>query len=242
MVPSLSSNRPTSLSGRSHSSVRVRNSWHFSRSARKRPVASRSKTRSSDLNTQNLRQRRLNRPCTNLESPLTMPDIPSRPNRTIRLALTLARLALVLAVLWQGARFVFRYDPRDDLRRVDALFVAGRYHDALDAADGLAARAPRFAPALVRLGMLRALRDERPAASRSLAQAIGLGLSGPDRDLARLYQGRVAAAAGLRDEARQFWTVIDARSPLFPLRRVLEAESLLAVGDYAGAEAAYRTA
>jgi Flp pilus assembly protein TadD len=163
-------------------------------------------------------------------------------NSCLRAIFILARLALALAALWQGAQFVFRTGPRDDLRRVDALFAAGHYHDALVASSGLIARVPRFAPAFARLGMIHAVRNDQPAADRALATAIGLGLGGRDHDLVRLYQGRVAASAGLRDEAEQFWSVIGERSPLFPMRRVLEAENLLAVEDYADAEAAYRAA
>ncbi|HEX9372575.1 MAG TPA: tetratricopeptide repeat protein [Roseiflexaceae bacterium] len=152
------------------------------------------------------------------------------------------RLALALIVLWQGARLVFRSDPRDDLRRIDAQFTSGRYYDALQEAAALTAREPNFAPGWARVGMLHAIRDEQPAASQSLGYAIGLGLAGRDYELARLYQGRVATAAGQRDEAAQFWALVAEPSPLFPIRRVLEAESLLAAQDYAGAEAAYRAA
>lgn len=153
-----------------------------------------------------------------------------------------ARIALALALLWQGARLIFRPDPRDDLRRIDALFTAGRYHDALADAQALTAGSPRFAPGLLRLGMIRAVRNEQPAASRALASALGMGLDGSDYDLARLYQGSVSAAAGQRDEALRFWSAIAPRSPLYPVRRALEAESLLSAEDYADAEATYRAA
>jgi tetratricopeptide (TPR) repeat protein len=149
---------------------------------------------------------------------------------------------LALAALGQAARWVFRPDPLDDLRHADALFLAGRYHDARAAYVALTSRAPRFAPAFVRLGIVYAVRDERASANETLSTALGLGLSQGDRDLVRLYQGRVAAADGRRDEAARFWDAIDTRAALFPLRRVLEAESLLAIADYAGAEAAYRDA
>jgi tetratricopeptide (TPR) repeat protein len=118
----------------------------------------------------------------------------------------------------------------------------GRYHDARGAYAALVARAPDFALARARLGMVYAVRGERTAAGESLARAIGLGLVGRDRDLARLYQGQVAAGSGLRDESAQVWRTIGARSPFYPLRGILEAEQLLFTGDYAGAEAAYRAA
>jgi tetratricopeptide (TPR) repeat protein len=145
-------------------------------------------------------------------------------------------------VLGQSARLVFRPDSQDDLRRLDAIFAAGRYHDALNAALALTWRDPGFAPGWARLGMLRVIRDEQPLASQALGYAVGLGLTSRDSDLVRLYQARVATLAGQRDEAAQFWALVGERSPLYPSRRVLEAESLLAAQDYAGAEATYRAA
>jgi Flp pilus assembly protein TadD len=88
--------------------------------------------------------------------------------------------------------------------------------------------------------MLRVIRGERDWASQALGYAIGLGLRGADVDLVRLYQGRVATLEGHRDEAAQFWAMVGERSPVSAMRRVLEAETLLAAQDYAGAEAAYR--
>jgi hypothetical protein len=153
-----------------------------------------------------------------------------------------ATLILALAILWQAARLTFRPDRQDDLRRVDALFVSGRYYDALSLALALTHREPRLAAGWARLGLLRAVRDEQSLASQALGYAIGLGLRGHEYDLARLYQGRVATAAGHRDEAAQFWAQVGTDAALYPLRRVLEAESLLAAQDYAGAEATYRAA
>jgi hypothetical protein len=160
----------------------------------------------------------------------------------LRLVFSVAQFALILAVLWQSARLAFRPDPQDAMRRLDGLFVAGRYHDALRAATDLTRRAPDFAPGWARLGMLRTIRGEQTLASQALGYAVGLGLRGRDYDLARLYQARGATAASQRDEAAQFWGLVGERSPLYRLRRVLEAEGLLAVQDYAGAEAAYRAA
>jgi Flp pilus assembly protein TadD len=158
------------------------------------------------------------------------------------LVFSLAQLALVLAVLWQAARLALRPDPQDALRELDGLFIAGRYHEALGVATDLTRRAPAFAPGWARLGMLRTIRGEQTVASQALGYAIGLGLRGHDYDLARLYQARIATAAGERNEAVQFWGLVGEQSPLYRLRRVLEAEGLLAVQDYAGAEAAYRAA
>ncbi len=169
-------------------------------------------------------------------------NLSGRVDKSIKVLFSLASLTLVLLVLWQSARLTFRPDPRDDLRRADALFAAGRYHDAFAAYQALAAKAPRFAPVFARLGAVRLVRGEHLAADRLLAYALGLGLRDEEAELVRLYQGRVASAANLRDEASQFWERIDERSALFPLRRVLEAERLLATGDYAGAEATYRAA
>jgi Flp pilus assembly protein TadD len=158
------------------------------------------------------------------------------------LILRLAQLGLVLAVLWQSARLAFRPDPQDDLRRIDGLFTSARYHDALRATLELTRRTPEFAAGWARLGILRAIRGERTLASQALGYAVGLGLQGRDRDLARLYQALVASSSDQRDEAAQFWSLVAEPSPFYRLRRVLEAESLLAAQDYAGAEAAYRAA
>lgn len=162
--------------------------------------------------------------------------------RAARALLGLLGLGVAVASLWQAARLTLRPDPRDALRQADAQFVAGHYYDALARYQGLAARSPSFAQAPLRRGMVEAIRGEHEAAGRSLALALGLGLGGLDHDLARLYQGRSSAALGLRDEAAQFWATIGDDSPAAPLRRVLEADSLLRIGDYAGAEARYAAA
>lgn len=163
-------------------------------------------------------------------------------SRIGRSAPPLLALALALLVLWQAAGLVFRADPLNELRRADVLFVAARYHDARLAYGAIVQRRPDFAPALVRLGIVYAVRDERDAADKALASALGRGLSRRDYDLVRLYQGRVAASAGQFDQAARLWGAIEAGSPLFSLRRVLEAERFLSIADYAGAEASYRAA
>lgn len=154
----------------------------------------------------------------------------------------IARLALALAVIWQAASLAAARSPHDDLRRADALFLAGRYHDALAAYRQMTVAQPRFAPAWARRGMVETVRGEHGAASRSLATALGLGLRGDDYALTRLYQGRVSLRMGLRDEAGQFWGTVGPGSRLLPLRRVLEAESLLRANDVSAAEAAFRAA
>ena len=143
--------------------------------------------------------------------------------------------------MWQAWQFVARPDPLDTLRRGDTLFMAGRYHDANIVYAQLIARDPTLARAYARQGIVAAVRGEFAAASRSLAQAIGLGLSGDERDLTRLYQGYTALNMGRPDEAIGIWQTVDVNSALLPLRRVLEAEHLLRAGDYASAEAAFRS-
>jgi len=153
-----------------------------------------------------------------------------------------AQLFIVLLVLWQGARFASRPDILDDLRHADALFAAGRYHDARAAYAAVVMRAPRLASARLRLGIVYAVRNERVAANEQLAYALGIGLSQSDYELARIYQGWLAAEAVHHDQAVRYWATIGERSAWLPVRRALEAESLLALADYAGAEAAYRAA
>jgi tetratricopeptide (TPR) repeat protein len=147
---------------------------------------------------------------------------------------------LALLLLWQGARLTFRPDRLDELRHADALFAAGRYHNARAAYIAVVTRAPRLAPALLRLGIVYAVRNERAAANEQLAYALDAGLSQADYGLARLYQGWLAAEAGQRDQAMRYWATIGEHSAWLPLRRALEAENLLALADYAGAEANYR--
>jgi Tfp pilus assembly protein PilF len=151
-----------------------------------------------------------------------------------------AQLVLVLLLLGQGARLTFRPDRLDELRHADALFAAGRYYEARAAYTALVTRAPRLAPALLRLGVVYAVRNERAAANEQLAYALDAGLSQADYELARLYQGWLATQAGQRDQALRYWATIGEHSAWQPLRRAMEAENLLAQADYAGAEASYR--
>lgn len=156
--------------------------------------------------------------------------------------LALLGMAVALGLLWQGARLVFQPDSRDDLRRADALFAAGRYHDARAAYAAIVDRHPRFAAGLLRLGVVCAVRGERDAATQALALAIAAGADPAEREVIRLYQGQLAATAGRQAEAARFWRLIGAGSPLLGVQRVLEAESRLSAGDDAGAEERYRSA
>lgn len=151
-------------------------------------------------------------------------------------------LAAALLLLGIAARAVFAPDPRDDLRRADALFLAGRYHDARAAYAALTARWPRFAPGWLRLGVVSALRAEPAAADTALLAAVGAGAAPADLALARLYQGALAARAGQAGQAREFWAQVSAPARLLAARRLLEAEQQLAEGQYAAAEASYRSA
>lgn len=152
-------------------------------------------------------------------------------------AALLAGLALALA-----ARLAFRADPRDDLRRADALFRAARFYDARAAYTALAARAPALPEAWLRLGMLGALRGEPAAADRAFLAALAAGAAPPDQALIRLYQGQLAARAGRPAEAAPFWSRIEPGTALFGPRTLLEAELRLAAGDYPAAESGLRTA
>lgn len=156
--------------------------------------------------------------------------------RAARALLNLLLLALALVILWQSARLVFRSDRLDEMRRGDQLFAAGRYHEALDVYHTLAWRELRYAPAWARLGMVLTIRGQNGPAARTLAYALGQGLTGVDHDLARLYQGRTALAQGHPDEAAGFWRTVPPDSSLYPIRRTLESESRLRAADYAGAE------
>jgi tetratricopeptide (TPR) repeat protein len=158
----------------------------------------------------------------------------------LQACLRAAQLVLALLLLWQGARLTFRPDELDDLRDADALFAHGRYHAARAAYAAVVLRTPRLAPALLRLGIVYAVRNERVAANEQLTHAINAGLSQADYELARLYQGWLAAQAGQRDQAARYWAAIGEHSAWLPLRQALEGESLLALADYPAAEASYR--
>ncbi len=154
----------------------------------------------------------------------------------------LAMIVIIVGVVWQSAHLVFRADPINQLRYADALYVSGQYYDAIGVYRELTDRSPAFTRALIRRGMVETVRGEGIRASRTFAQALSLGLIGLEHDLARLYQGRASIINGHPSEAVGFWRTITAESPLFSYKQVLEAESLLHSGDYAGAELTYRQA
>lgn len=94
-----------------------------------------------------------------------------------RIVLQFTLLLVALLLLGLAARAVFQPDPRDALRPADALFLSGRYHDARAAYAAVAARWPQFAPGLLRLGVVAALRDERVPADQAFLAVIGAGAS-----------------------------------------------------------------
>jgi|HigsolmetaAR201D_1030396.scaffolds.fasta_scaffold12474_4 tetratricopeptide (TPR) repeat protein len=150
-------------------------------------------------------------------------------------------VALVL-LLWQSLRWAWRPDANDLLRSFDQQFVAQHYYEALRSAEKLVQRSPESAAAWTRMGMIRTLRAEANEASIALSNAIRLGVYGHEYDLVRLYQGRVSLLMGYHDEAALFWAQIAPTSPVYGMRRILDAELFLVLQDYASAEAAYRTA
>jgi Flp pilus assembly protein TadD len=160
----------------------------------------------------------------------------------LRSALAIAQMLLALGMLVLAARLAFRSDANDLLRMGDGLFAAGRFHDARAAYIRLLDRSPGFAPALVRLGAVATIRDERAFADQALVQALSQHLGQRDYELVRLYQGRLAAAGANPEQAAQYWAQIGERSPFYGQRRALEAELSLSAGDYANAEAGYRDA
>jgi tetratricopeptide (TPR) repeat protein len=154
----------------------------------------------------------------------------------------IARAVFVLVLLVAVTRLTFQPDPHDVLRKADALFAAGRYHEAFHAYRALATHAPDFALARLRLAMTLVVRGEGPAASREFGWALKLGLNDAAMMLARLYQGRMAADMGYADEAARIWAQIPSSSALYGLRLALEAEERLRRDDYTGAEAGYHAA
>ncbi|MCU0494483.1 MAG: tetratricopeptide repeat protein [Chloroflexaceae bacterium] len=154
-------------------------------------------------------------------------------------------LAAALALAALAGFFIFRPDPRDDLRAADRLFAAGRYHDALNQYALLSAQSGEARPAL-RLGMVRAVRGEYDLAERALRRAMQLGLNQTDYNMALLYLGhsllgRNQAALGLDS-----WRLVEGcGSPPCPydgVRQLVQAEAALARGEYAVAEGGYERA
>ncbi|NCC34371.1 MAG: tetratricopeptide repeat protein, partial [Chloroflexia bacterium] len=146
-------------------------------------------------------------------------------------------VALVMAVWW------LRSSP-DPLTQADALFVAGRYYEALEAYQALAADNPT---ALLRIGMLRVIRGEAVLAERTLRSAMLRGLAPGDYHLALLYLGQALVDGGRFAQAERTWALLEDcrvaeacvyRGP----GRVLTAEAYLEQGAYDAATEAYRAA
>lgn len=155
-------------------------------------------------------------------------------------------LSLLAAALVFGAALLLiaQPDPRDDLRAADRLFVAGRYHEALAAYGRLS---PRLPAAQLRLGMVRALRGERPPAERAIRSAMQRGLAPADYHLALIYLGRTLADDGRAALAGRTWRLLeDCRDPAACAYRgpgrALAADEALRRGDYTAAAAGHRAA
>lgn len=147
---------------------------------------------------------------------------------------------LLLAGFW-----LLQPDPRDDLRRADRLFAAGRYHAALPIYRQLAADEDD-AGLTLRLGILRTLRGEYALAEPELRHAIKLGLTPAEHDLAALYLGQALYRREQPLPAARVWNLVrdcTAADCAYDVpRRVLRAEAALRRGDYAAAESDYRAA
>lgn len=160
--------------------------------------------------------------------------------RWLQFAVHSITLSLIIVVLGQSARFVFQDDVQNDLRYGDRLFATKRYHEARASYYKITSQQPDFAVGFARRGMVEVVRGEHEASAKSFARAIHLGITGISHDIARLYQGHVSSMIGRHSEATSMWRTINEGSEIYPLRRVLEAESLLRIHDYASAEAIYR--
>lgn len=146
-------------------------------------------------------------------------------------------LVMVMVVWWP------RSSP-DALTQADALFVAGRYYEALEAYQGLAGDNPA---ALLRVGMLRVIRGEAVLAEQTLRSAMVRGLAPGDYHLALLYLGQALVDDGRLAQAERTWALLEDcrvveacvyRGP----GRVLTAEAYLRHGAYDTATEAYRAA
>ncbi|MEM8535452.1 MAG: tetratricopeptide repeat protein [Chloroflexota bacterium] len=162
--------------------------------------------------------------------------------RWLQFAVYSITLSLIIVVVGHSARFVFQDDVQDDLRHGDMLFATKRYHEARTSYYKITNQKPDFALGFARRGMVEVIRGEHEASAKSFARAIHLGITGTNHDIARLYQGHVSSTIGRHSEATSMWRTINEGSEIYPLRRVLEAESLLRIHDYASAEATYREA
>ena len=159
----------------------------------------------------------------------------------VRPLLTLAQFALSIILLTQATRLTFLPNPRDDLRRGDALLVSGRYYDALQTFEQLAAQ-HEWGEASLRVGIVREVRGEHILAVRALYTALGQGVQGTWRDLTALYLGHALLAAGEEPRSTRVWAQVPADSHYLPLVQVLRGEHALLTGDYIQAIAHYRAA
>jgi Flp pilus assembly protein TadD len=152
--------------------------------------------------------------------------------------------AVALCALLAAARLIGAPDAREALREADVIFGQRHYHEALGR---YAPLSPALPAAQLRLGVVRALRGERPAAERALRGAMQRGLRPAEYQLALIYLGRVLAEDGRAALAAQTWRLADdCRSPQACAyrapARLLGGEEALRRGDYGAAEAAYRAA
>lgn len=159
----------------------------------------------------------------------------------LRPLVTLVQLVLVLLLLTEAAHLALRPDPRDALRRGDALLTAGRFYDALHTYEQLAAQGD-WGEASLRVGIVRELRGEHVLTVHALYTALGQGLQGEHRDLAVLYLGHALLAAGEEERSGRAWAQVPATSPYAPLVQVLQGERALLTGDNNAAAAHYRAA
>lgn len=178
-------------------------------------------------------------PC-KVEPTVTIKNVFARYMR-LRPLLTLAQLVLAVILLTQAARLTFQPNPRDDLRRGDALLVSGRYYDALQTFEQLAAQR-EWGEASLRVGIVREVRGEHVLAVRALYTALGQGVQGNWRDLTALYLGHALLAAGDEMRSTRVWAQVPVDSPYLPLVQVLRGEHALLTGDYTQAVAHYRAA
>lgn len=161
---------------------------------------------------------------------------------TFRWQQSLLVIALAGGCVWLAATWIFAPALQDDLRAADALFTSGQFSAANTAYATLAQRHPDDRALLLRRGMIAAVRGEYAVAQRTLAATIGANVRGTDHDLARLYQGHVAAADQRQGDALSAWATIPATSPLAPIRDVLLADLHTGASRYGDAEANARHA
>ncbi len=156
-------------------------------------------------------------------------------------------LALLLLLLAQAGRLVFQPDIRDDLRHADALFIQGRYHEALQHYRRLEQRSDSL-DVVLRLGMVQSVRGEYAPAEQALWQVVSAEEHGKRRTLALLYLGTSFAMRGKHEQALRTWGYLAACPPRARwcisegMRSMLQGEHALQQGNNAAATAAYSAA